>query len=154
LGYRIGWHYAVTQSGGGAPDGTLDSNDPWYYFCYDDRWRPVATYRASDSSPKERVVYHNAGASDEVRHVPSVATNTAPLRAKARVPRVRTQATITVTEQPIPFEHARPRTVASVVQLHDPPVKTRKKVSMSASVPTSPSPFWSAVWHVEQQTPS
>lgn len=29
--------------------------------CSDERWRMVATYRNSDSSPKERFVYHAAG---------------------------------------------------------------------------------------------
>jgi hypothetical protein len=34
LGHRIGWHYDTTRNGGGAPDGTTDSYDPWYYFQY------------------------------------------------------------------------------------------------------------------------
>ncbi len=57
LGYRIGWHYDVDA------DGTVEStsDDPWYYFAYDDRWRIVATFRSNDTSPKERFVYHNAG---------------------------------------------------------------------------------------------
>ena len=58
LGHRIGWHYDVDA------DGTVEdtSDDPWYRFVYDERWRIVATYRDSDSSPKEQFVYHNAGA--------------------------------------------------------------------------------------------
>ena len=58
LGHRIGWHYDVDA------DGTVEdtSDDPWFRFVYDERWRIVATYRASDSSPKEQFVHHNAGA--------------------------------------------------------------------------------------------
>jgi RHS repeat-associated protein len=57
LGYRIGWHYDVDA------DGTVEStsDDPWYYFAYDDRWRITATFRTDDSDPKEQFVYHNAG---------------------------------------------------------------------------------------------
>ena len=57
LGHRIGWHYDADA------DSDVDGNDPWYWFFYDERWRMVATYRGSDSNPKERFVYHNAGAS-------------------------------------------------------------------------------------------
>ncbi|MCH8151435.1 MAG: RHS repeat-associated core domain-containing protein [Planctomycetes bacterium] len=56
LGHRIGWHYDV--DGNGTVD---DISDPWFRFVYDERWRIVATYRDSDSSPKEQFVYHNAG---------------------------------------------------------------------------------------------
>jgi RHS repeat-associated protein len=62
LGFRISMHYDVTNGVGGAPDGTVDGNDPVYYFAYDLQWRPVATYRGSDSNAKERFIYHNAGA--------------------------------------------------------------------------------------------
>lgn len=55
LGYRIGWHYDANASG------AVDGSDPWYYFAYDERWRPVATYRGSDTSPKEQFVFHAAG---------------------------------------------------------------------------------------------
>ncbi|MCH8342427.1 MAG: RHS repeat-associated core domain-containing protein [Planctomycetes bacterium] len=55
LGHRIGWHYDVDANG------TVKGDDPWYRFVYDERWRIVATFRASDSSPKEQFVYHNAG---------------------------------------------------------------------------------------------
>jgi YD repeat-containing protein len=57
LNYRIGWHYDVDA------DGTVEntSDDPWYYFACDDRWRNIATFRASDTSPKEQIYYHNAG---------------------------------------------------------------------------------------------
>jgi RHS repeat-associated protein len=67
LGHRIGWHYDVDA------DGTVESNtdDPWFMFVYDDRWRIVNTYRLeewaydagnpSGSEAKERFVYHQAG---------------------------------------------------------------------------------------------
>ena len=37
------------------------SGNPNVYLCLDDRWRIVATYVASDSSPKEQFYYHAAG---------------------------------------------------------------------------------------------
>jgi RHS repeat-associated protein len=55
LGFRIGWRSDTSGNG------YVDTNDPWYYFCYDDAWRIVATFRASDTYPKEVFVYHNAG---------------------------------------------------------------------------------------------
>jgi YD repeat-containing protein len=55
LGYRIGWHYDSNASG------AVDGSDPWYYFVYDERWRPVATYRGSDTNPKELFVFNAAG---------------------------------------------------------------------------------------------
>ncbi len=57
LGFRTAWHYDVDE------DGTVEntSDDPWFYFCYDERWRMVATYRSSDSTPKEQFAYHAAG---------------------------------------------------------------------------------------------
>ncbi len=61
LGYRIGWHYDVSRSGGGAPDGVVDSDDPWYWWMHDERWRQIATFRGDDDDPKERFVYHAAG---------------------------------------------------------------------------------------------
>ncbi len=39
----------------------VDEHDPWFWFCYDDRWRVVAVFRASDADPKEVFVHHNAG---------------------------------------------------------------------------------------------
>ena len=36
-------------------------SDLTYWFAYDDRWRVVATFRASDTSPKELLVHHAAG---------------------------------------------------------------------------------------------
>ncbi|MFN7021239.1 MAG: RHS repeat-associated core domain-containing protein [Phycisphaerales bacterium] len=55
LSFRIGWHYDADA------DKDVDSSDPWYYFCYDDVWRVVATFRADDADPKEVFVHHNAG---------------------------------------------------------------------------------------------
>ena len=57
LGFRVGWHYDVDA------DGTVEntSDDPWFFFAYDEGWRMVATYRSTDSSPKEQFVHHMAG---------------------------------------------------------------------------------------------
>ena len=55
LGFRIGWHYDADT------DSDVDGSDPWYWFFYDERWRIVATYRGSDSDPKERIIHHAAG---------------------------------------------------------------------------------------------
>jgi len=57
LGYRIGWHFDADA------DGTVESNsdDPWFWFCSDEQWRIIATYRSTDSTPKERFVFHAAG---------------------------------------------------------------------------------------------
>jgi RHS repeat-associated protein len=62
LNFRIGWHSDVTDDGANdEPDGTVDSYDPWFWFCYDDQWRIVATFRDEDDDPKEIFVHHNAG---------------------------------------------------------------------------------------------
>ncbi|MFO0895473.1 MAG: RHS repeat-associated core domain-containing protein [Phycisphaerales bacterium] len=42
-------------------DGDVDSNDPTYFFAWDEGWRLAAVYRGSDSSPKERFLHHQAG---------------------------------------------------------------------------------------------
>ncbi|MGE3108826.1 MAG: RHS repeat-associated core domain-containing protein [Phycisphaerales bacterium] len=55
LNHRLSWHYDTDT------DGDCDSNDKTYYFAYDDQWRVVATFRESDTSPKERFLYHAAG---------------------------------------------------------------------------------------------
>ena len=57
LGFRVGWHYDVDA------DGTVENtaDDPWFFFAYDEGWRMVATYRSTDSSPKEQFVHHMAG---------------------------------------------------------------------------------------------
>jgi len=62
LGYLIAEHKDVTDSGGGDPDGTVNSDDPWYFRYYDEEWKAVMTYRSTDSNPKERFVFHSAGA--------------------------------------------------------------------------------------------
>ncbi|MBL9119319.1 MAG: hypothetical protein JNL80_05315, partial [Phycisphaerae bacterium] len=54
-GFRAGEHYDADQ------DSDVDSNDPWYWFAYDERWRIVGTFVGSDSSPKERFLHHTAG---------------------------------------------------------------------------------------------
>ncbi|MGD9789023.1 MAG: hypothetical protein AB7Q00_07955 [Phycisphaerales bacterium] len=54
LGFRIMWQYDANTNS------SLDNSDR-YYFCYDERWRVVETYRDQDSSPKERFVYNAAG---------------------------------------------------------------------------------------------
>ncbi|MBK8180823.1 MAG: hypothetical protein IPK67_18410 [Planctomycetes bacterium] len=56
LGYRVGEHWDVNASG--LP---VDGSDPCYYSAYDERWRMVATYRSSDTDPKERFVHQQAG---------------------------------------------------------------------------------------------
>src|SRR5262249_32794686 len=43
-------------------DGDVDSNDKWYYDAFDERWRQVARFRESDTSPKEEFVPNQAGA--------------------------------------------------------------------------------------------
>ncbi|MDX2148689.1 MAG: hypothetical protein SFZ23_14340, partial [Planctomycetota bacterium] len=56
LGSRTGWHYDADA------DGTVESgspgDDPWYWFCNDEGWRIVATFRHTDAYPKERFVFH------------------------------------------------------------------------------------------------
>jgi hypothetical protein len=56
-GFRAGEHYDADQ------DSDVDSNDPWYWFAYDERWRIVATFVGSDdnSHVKERFLHHTAG---------------------------------------------------------------------------------------------
>ncbi len=56
LNFRTGWHCEVTGpgggSGGGAPDGTVDGNDPWYWFIYNERWQVVGTFRGAMPTPR------------------------------------------------------------------------------------------------------
>ncbi|MCW5775676.1 MAG: hypothetical protein KIS87_04425 [Phycisphaeraceae bacterium] len=71
LGYRIGWHYDVDADGTVEANTEQNSDDPWFHFVYDTRWRIVAVHRVLhwhaeggwtfDADPKERFVYHNAG---------------------------------------------------------------------------------------------
>lgn len=53
--FRASEHYDADA------DGDVDSNDPTYFFAWDERWRLAAVYRGSDSNPKERFLYHQAG---------------------------------------------------------------------------------------------
>ena len=55
LGYRTGVHEDTDT------DSDVDGSDLWYYSAYDERWRMVATYRSSDTAPKERFVHQQAG---------------------------------------------------------------------------------------------
>lgn len=55
LNQRIGSRYDSNA------DGSVNSSDLWFNFQYDHRWRMVATYRSTDTSPKEAFVYHAAG---------------------------------------------------------------------------------------------
>ncbi len=59
LGYRTGWHYDADK------DSSVESgspgDDPWYWFAYNERWQEVATFRYTDSDPKQRVIHNAAG---------------------------------------------------------------------------------------------
>ena len=55
LNYRISRHEDTDT------DGDVDGNDKWFHTAYDERWRGVATFRESDSDPKEQLTSHNAG---------------------------------------------------------------------------------------------
>ncbi len=68
IGYRTGWHYDVDGDLSVEANTQTNTDDPWYQFVYDARWRIVATYRAShysgwtiDTNPKEQFVYNMAG---------------------------------------------------------------------------------------------
>jgi RHS repeat-associated protein len=55
LGFRTSWKYDAKASG------TVDGSDPVYWFTHDEKWRIVATYRGSDTDPREVFVWHSAG---------------------------------------------------------------------------------------------
>ena len=55
LGFQIAEHTDTDV------DGDVDGSDLWYYSAFDERWRKLATFRSSDSDPKEEFVPHNAG---------------------------------------------------------------------------------------------
>ena len=57
LNYRISVHEDTDT------DGDVDGDDKWFHTAYDERWRGVATFRESDSDPKEQFLIHNAGLS-------------------------------------------------------------------------------------------
>jgi hypothetical protein len=56
LGHRIAEHTDTDV------DGDVDANDDWHHFAYDERWRVVAMFVESDTSPTEEFVHQNAGA--------------------------------------------------------------------------------------------
>jgi hypothetical protein len=41
--------------------GSVDGSEPVYWFTHDERWRIVATYRGSDTDPREVFVWNSAG---------------------------------------------------------------------------------------------
>jgi hypothetical protein len=55
LGHRIAVHEDTDA------DLDVDANDKWYYDAFDERWRHLARFRESDSSPKEDFVPAQAG---------------------------------------------------------------------------------------------
>jgi RHS repeat-associated protein len=56
-----GLHHRIAYHEDSDADSDVDGNDKWYYIAYDRIWRWVATFRESDTSPKEEFVYHAAG---------------------------------------------------------------------------------------------
>jgi RHS repeat-associated protein len=56
LGHRIAEHTDTDV------DGDVDANDDWHHFAYDERWRAVAMFVESDTTPTEEFVHQNAGA--------------------------------------------------------------------------------------------
>jgi YD repeat-containing protein len=56
-----GLGYLVTRHQDTDSDGDVDASDKKFHSAFDERWRVVATYRESDSSPKEQFLYHAAG---------------------------------------------------------------------------------------------
>ena len=57
-----GLGYLVTRHQDTDTDLDVDGSDKKYHTAYDERWRPVATFRDTDSDPKEQFLYHAAGA--------------------------------------------------------------------------------------------
>ena len=55
LGFQISEHTDTDV------DGDVDGDDKWFHNAYDERWRKLATFRESDSDPKEEFVNHQAG---------------------------------------------------------------------------------------------
>lgn len=56
-----GLGYLITRRQDTNRSGSVTSDDKKFHTVYDERWRPVATYRAADANPKEQFVYHCAG---------------------------------------------------------------------------------------------
>ena len=65
LGFRISEHYDVDT------DGDVDGSDNVYYFVYTPNWQLAATFRDSDSDPKETFLWHQSASSyiDSIIHV-------------------------------------------------------------------------------------
>ena len=64
LGQRISEQYDCNDSGNtGATDGVTDSYDPVFFIANDRQGRRVATFRGTDSNPKETFIYHANGSS-------------------------------------------------------------------------------------------
>ena len=62
LGHRIARHYDTTSGGlPPAPDGIVDSNDPWDYFQYNERWQQVAFWEGAKTNATEVFTYGQAG---------------------------------------------------------------------------------------------
>jgi YD repeat-containing protein len=62
LGQRISEQTDTNDSGNtGTPDNTVDSHDPVFYIAVDPSGRRIATFRGSDTYPKETFVYHPDG---------------------------------------------------------------------------------------------
>jgi RHS repeat-associated protein len=60
--YRYnGLNYRITQHQDTDTDGDVDANDTILHYAYDERWRIVAVFEDSDSTPLEEFVHHNSG---------------------------------------------------------------------------------------------
>ena len=55
LGFQISEHTDTNENG------VVNGDDKWFHSAYDERWRKLATFRESDSDPKEEFVNHQAG---------------------------------------------------------------------------------------------
>jgi len=55
LGFQVSEHADTNDSG------SVNGDDKWFHSAYDERWRKLATFRESDSDPKEEFVNHQAG---------------------------------------------------------------------------------------------
>ena len=60
--YRYnGLGFLISEHADTDDDGDVDASDKWFHNAYDERWRKVATYRETDSDPKEEFINHQAG---------------------------------------------------------------------------------------------
>jgi RHS repeat-associated protein len=55
LNFRIGWRNPAFEENMGYEE------PAWFYFCHDESWRIVATFKNEDQYPREVFVHHNAG---------------------------------------------------------------------------------------------